>query len=347
MERTLSIGGRTISDDNPVFVIAEIGHNHQGDMETCERLFDAAARAGATAVKLQKRSNRSLYTQEFFDSHYSGPSSFGKTYGLHREFLEFDLAKYRHLKNYAEKLGLIFFSTAFDLESVDFLTEVGVPAIKIASGDLKSLPLLRYASKQKIPLILSTGGANFSDVELAMKNVNPANVGLLQCTAAYPAEPEDMDLLVISTFRESFRETVIGLSSHDRGIAFPVVAASLGARIIEKHFTLDRAMKGTDHAFSLEPTGMEKMIRDLGLIVRAMGDGVKKAHESEVKGIRKMGKMIVFAGPLKSGTVIAESDLRMKSPQEGLSPQAWDSIVGRKVAEDVVTDQPVSLQILD
>lgn len=343
MPRRLIVGGREISDDSQVFVIAEIGHNHQGNVELCERLFDAAARAGASAVKLQKRHNTSLYTADFFNSPYSGPSSFGSTYGTHREFLEFDLKAYRHLKNYAEKLGLIFFSTAFDLKSVDFLIDVGVPAIKIASGDLKSLPLLRYASSKQIPLIMSTGGADFSDVQKAMQNIDASNVGLLQCTAAYPAEPEDMDLKVIETYRNTFTNTVVGLSSHDRGIAFPVVAAALGARIIEKHFTIDRSMKGTDHAFSLEPSGMEKMVRDLRLVVRAMGDGVKKQHESEKSGIRKMGKMLVYSKTMKVGTQITESDLWMKSPQDGVSPQYWDYVVGKTLRCDVSVDQPVEL----
>jgi N-acetylneuraminate synthase/sialic acid synthase len=344
MPRQLLIGDREISDDSEVFVIAEIGHNHQGDLELCERLFDAAARAGANAVKLQKRDNTSLYTNDFFNSPYVGPTSFGSTYGTHREFLEFDLKAYKHLKKYAENLGLVFFSTAFDLKSVDFLMNVGVPVIKIASGDLKSLPLLRYASSKQIPLIISTGGADFSDVQLAMNNVTASNVGLLQCTAAYPAEPKDMDLRVIDTYRNSFTNTVIGLSSHDRGIAFPVVAAALGARIVEKHFTIDRSMKGTDHAFSLEPSGMEKMVRDLGLVVRAMGDGIKKLHESEHSGIRKMGKMLVYSREIKAGTRITEADLSMKSPQEGISPQSWDSVVGSTLKHAVSTDQPVELK---
>jgi sialic acid synthase len=335
MDRKLRVQDFEISDNSEVFTIAEIGHNHQGNIETCEQLFLAAAKSGATAVKLQKRDNRALFTDSFFDSPYNGPASFGPTYGLHREFLEFDLAQYKHLKKFAEGLGLIFFSTAFDFKSVDFLMEVGVPVIKIASGDLKSLPLLRYASKTKLPLILSTGGAEMADVRIALDNVSAKNVGLLQCTAAYPAEPEDMDLRVISTFRDTFPNTVVGLSSHDRGIAFPVVAAALGARIVEKHFTIDRSMQGTDHAFSLEPGGMEKMVRDMHLTLRALGDGNKKAHESEKKGLYKMGKSIVYARDLKLGTILTEDMLEIRSPLDGLNPQNWDAFIGKKLTLSV------------
>ena len=335
MDRKLRIQDVEISDSSDVFTIAEIGHNHQGSVETCEQLFLAAAKSGASAVKLQKRDNRTLFTDDFFDSPYSGPASFGPTYGLHREFLEFDLSQYKHLKMFAENLGLIFFSTAFDMKSVDFLVEVGVPAIKIASGDLKSLPLLRYATKAGVPLILSTGGADMADVRIAMENVNAERVGLLQCTAAYPAEPEDMDLRVISAFREAFPHTVVGLSSHDRGIAFPVVAAALGARIVEKHFTIDRSMQGTDHAFSLEPGGILIIVRDMLITLRAMGDGNKKAHESEKKGLYKMGKSIVYAKDLKSGTILSEDMLETRSPLDGLNPQHWDSFLGKKLICDV------------
>ena len=344
--RKLRIADYEICDDSTPFVIAEVGHNHQGSVEMCERIFDAAADAGAHSVKLQKRFNKTLYTPEFFDSPYQGPTSFGDTYGLHREALEFSMPEYKHLKDYAKKKNLIFFATAFDFKSVDFLEELGVPAIKIASGDLKSTPLIRYASKTGIPLILSTGGSTLVDVQKTIKEVNPRNVGILQCTAAYPAEAENMDLRVIETYRKNFPETVIGLSSHDRGIAFSTVAAALGARIIEKHFTLDRAMKGTDHAFSLEPTGMSKLVRDLALVVKALGDGEKKFYEVEKGGIRKMGKMLVYARALTSGHILQPEDLEIRSPLDGLSASNWDSVIGKRITKDVISLEKVSLEHL-
>jgi N-acetylneuraminate synthase/sialic acid synthase len=241
----------------------------------------------------------------------------------------------------AKELNLVFFATAFDFESADFLLELGVPAIKIASGDLKSAPLISYLAKSNIPLIISTGGANLEEISRAMSDVNPANAALLQCTAAYPAEPEEMDLLVIKQFREFFPETVIGLSSHDRGIAFPVVAFALGARIIEKHFTLDRSMKGTDHAFSLEPSGMQKMVRDLNLTKRAMGDGLKKIHAREREAVRKMGKMMVYSRDLEEGHEFTHGDFSLKSPRDGISPQEIDIIIGKKLIKNVTKNVTV------
>lgn len=331
-----------ISDDSEAFVIAEIGHNHQGNVELCEKFFQAAATSGASAVKLQKRFNKSLYTEDFFNSPYTGPTSFGETYGKHREFLEFDMKQYRHLKSVAKDLNLVFFATAFDFESADFLLELEVPVIKIASGDLKSAPLISYLAKSNTPLILSTGGASLDEIKRAMEDVNPAAVALLQCTAAYPAEPEEMDLLVINQFREVFPETVVGLSSHDRGIAFPVVAYALGARVIEKHFTLDRSMKGTDHAFSLEPSGMQKMVRDLNLTRRALGDGKKKIHEREKEAVRKMGKMLVYSKDINAGGVIEDISFSLKSPRDGISPQEFANLIGKRLKNDVKQNQVVN-----
>jgi len=345
--RVLQIADFEISDDSVPFVIAEVGHNHQGSIELCEKIFDAAANAGAHAVKLQKRFNKTLFTPDFFNSPYQGPTSFGDSYGLHREALEFDFNQYKHLKNYAESKGLIFFATAFDFKSVDFLQKLGVPALKLASGDLKSIPLIRYAQNTDLPLIISTGGSTWTDIDSAIASVIPKNVGILQCTAAYPAEAENMDLKVIESMRKRYPETVVGLSSHDRGIAFSVVAAALGARIIEKHFTLDRSMKGTDHAFSLEPTGMSKLVRDLALVVRAIGDGEKKFHDVEKNGIRKMGKMLIFSRALPSGHVLTEDDLEIRSPMEGVSAGAWDSVIGRRLLQEVQALEPLRIENLE
>jgi N-acetylneuraminate synthase/sialic acid synthase len=346
MARIFRIADFTISDESVPFVIAEVGHNHQGSVQLCENIFDAAADSGVNAVKLQKRFNRTLYTPDFFDSPYQGPTSFGSTYGLHREALEFGESEYRHLQKYADKKGLVFFATAFDFKSVDFLANLRVPAMKIASGDLRSIPLLRYAKRTGIPLIMSTGGSTILDIDQAMAEVDARSVGLLQCTAAYPAEAENMDLRVIETLRKRFPDTVIGLSSHDRGIAFSTVAAALGARIIEKHFTLDRSMKGTDHAFSLEPTGMSKLVRDLSLVVKALGDGEKKFYEVEKDGIRKMGKMLVYSQLLKTGHVISSVDLEIRSPHDGVSASVWDEVIGKRLNRDVAALEHLSLDHL-
>ena len=231
---------------------------------------------------------------------YDNENSFGLTYGEYREALEFDRAQYEEIQAYANELGIAFFATAFDMPSVDFLEALGVPAIKIASGGAGDIPLLEHAAKVGVPLIVSTGGAELDDVRRAHDAITAINpqLAILQCTAAYPPEFDELDLRVIETFRVAFPEVVIGFSSHDSGIAMALLAMRLGARIVEKHFTLNRAMKGTDHAFSLEPVGLRKMVRDLRRGRQALGDGVKTIYEDERKPVTKMGKKLVAAAAM-------------------------------------------------
>ena len=349
MHRELTIDGHRIADDSDCYVIAEIGHNHQGDLEKARQLFRSAHECGVQAVKLQKRDNRALYTAEMYDRPYEHENSFGRTYGEHREFLEFGRDEYVELQRYARELGLTFFATAFDIPSADFLADLDVPAYKLASGDLKNLPLLRHVAGFQKPVIFSTGGASMDDVRRAydaIATINP-RVGILQCTASYPTEPQHMNLRVLETFRNAFPDTVVGLSDHYNGIAMAVVAYMLGARIIEKHFTLNHTWKGTDHALSLEPIGMHKMIRDLQRARLALGDGTKSALPIEASALSKMGKKIVAARPLAAGHVLREDDLAMKSPGDGLPPTELDRIVGRKLRQALAPDAPLTLDILE
>jgi N-acetylneuraminate synthase/sialic acid synthase len=348
MARTLNIGSRAIGDHTPCYVIAEIGHNHQGSVEKARELFREAKQAGAHAVKLQKRDNRGLYTRAAFEKPYDNENSFGATYGEHREFLEFGREQYIELQAYAKELGVEFFSTAFDQASADFLEALNVPAYKIASGDLKSVPLLKHVASFGKPMIVSTGGAQLEDVQRAYDAILPINpqLSILQCTAGYPAATEELDLRVISTYRDRFPDAVIGFSSHDNGIVMPVAAYMLGARIIEKHFTLNRAMKGTDHAFSLEPVGLRKMVRDLDRTFKAMGDGTKKLYDSERAPIVKMGKSLVVARNLPSGHVLGPKDIVMKSPGGGIPPYELDSVIGRTTLKPLHEDDFLSFDVL-
>ena len=346
--RQLIIGDRIISDDSDAYVIAEIGHNHQGSLKTAKELFQAAAECGVDAGKLQKRDNRSLYTREMYDKPYDNENSFGATYGEHREALEFGKSEYEELQAESDRLQLAFFSTAFDMKSADFLAELNTPAYKIASGDLKNIPLLRHVAKIGKPMIVSTGGGTMEDVQRAYDTITPINprLCLMQCTCGYPAEFAELDLRVISTYREKFPEVVIGYSGHDNGIAMPLAAYMLGARIIEKHFTLNRAMKGTDHRFSLEPVGMKKMIRDLQRVRMALGDGRKKVYASEASPVLKMGKKLVAARDLPAGHVLTAADVAIKSPGDGLPPYYLDQIIGQALSRDVRADQSLTLELV-
>jgi N-acetylneuraminate synthase/sialic acid synthase len=345
---TLRIGRHEIGDHTPCYVIAEIGHNHQGSLQKARELFREAKLAGAHAVKLQKRDNPGLYTRAAYDKPYDNENSFGATYGEHREFLEFGRKEYQELQQYARELDVDFFATAFDVASADFLAALDVPAYKIASGDLKSTPLLQHVASFGKPLILSTGGALVDDVQRAYDTIMPINpqLAILQCTAGYPAAFEELDLRVVDQYRARFPGAVIGYSGHDNGIAMPVAAYVLGARIVEKHFTLNRAMKGTDHAFSLEPVGLRKMVRDLERTYRALGDGVKKIYESEKAPIIKMGKSLVVARDLPAGHVLGPRDIVMKSPAGGIPPYELDRVLGRATLKPLYADDFLSFEVL-
>lgn len=348
MAGTMKIGTHEIGDSTQCYVIAEIGHNHQGSLERARELFREAKLAGAHAVKLQKRHNRGLYTRAAYDKPYDNENSFGATYGEHREFLEFEREQYTELQKFARELGVDFFSTAFDLHSADFLHALDVPAYKIASGDLKSTPLLRHVARMGKPMIVSTGGALLEDVKRAYDTIMPINpqLAILQCTAGYPAAFEELDLRVIDTYRKEFPDAVIGFSSHDNGIAMPVAAYMLGARIVEKHFTLNRAMKGTDHAFSLEPVGLRKMVRDLDRTFKAMGNGEKKIYESEKAPIIKMGKSLVVARDLPGGHVLTAADIVMKSPGGGIPPYELENVLGMVTTRALHEDDFLSHDVL-
>jgi sialic acid synthase len=348
MSRDVSINGRVINDNSDCYVIAEIGNNHQGSVEVAKKMFLVAKEAGADAVKLQTRNNKELYTKEFFNKPYNSENAFGSTYGLHREALEMKMEGYVELQKYAKEIGITFFSTAFDIPSADLLEELDMPAYKIASGDLRSLPLLRHVAKFGKPMIVSTGGGTIEDAKRAYDAIMPINPNLiiLQCTAAYPCPYEMLDLNVIKTYRESFPKAVVGLSSHDNGIAMPVVAYTLGARVVEKHFTLDRAMKGTDHAFSLEPVGLRKLVRDLKRTRVALGDGVKKVYPTEKDPLMKMGKKIVTTRALPKGHILTEEDLTIKCPADGLAPFHWDAVVGQALATDVPEEFSIKMESL-
>jgi sialic acid synthase len=348
MTRKLTIDTFRIANDSDCFVIAEIGNNHQGDLQKAMDLFKAAKECGVDAVKLQKRDNKSLLTRAAYDKPYENENSFGATYGEHREALEFGRHEYVELQKYAKELGLIFFSTAFDFHSADFLAELDMPLYKVASGDLKNIPLLKHIAKIGKPMIISTGGGTMEDVQRAYNAIMPINkqLAILQCTASYPAEPQDLNLRVITTYRDKFPDVVIGLSDHENGIAMAVAAYVLGSRMVEQHFTLNHTWKGTDHAFSLEPIGMRKLVRDLRRVKLALGDGEKKIYPSEVNPIHKMGKKLVAARDLKAGQVLTREDIAIKSPSDGIPPYELDNVIGKTLVKDLLEDDNFAFEDL-
>ena len=348
MARELTIGSARIHDAGDCYVIAEIGHNHQGSLDKARELFRAARDCGVDAVKLQKRHNRTLYTRAMYDSPYDNENSFGSTYGEHREALELGWEAYVELRRCACEIGVAFFATAFDFESADFLAKLDLPAYKVASGDVTNIPLVTHLAKFGKPLIVSTGGASMDDVQRVYDTVMPINpqLCLLQCTASYPTEPEDMHLRVIATFRDRYPDVVVGLSDHQNGIAMADAAYILGARVIEKHFTLSRASKGTDHAYSLEPVGMRKLVRDLRRLRVALGSATKQALPLEKKPLYKMGKKLVAAHELAAGHVLTATDVAIKSPNDGLAPYELPAVIGRALRRPLDEDDTIRYEDL-
>jgi N-acetylneuraminate synthase/sialic acid synthase len=287
----LTIGTRRISDNDPAYVCAELGSNHQGVVKVACQLIEAAAACGVSGVKLQKRAVDSLYTTTMLQTPYTHAHSFGPTYGAHRKALELNESAYISCRTIARSCGVDLFATAFDEPSVDFLLKIGVPAIKVASGGLTDAPLLDCVARGGVPIVLSTGAGVDAEIDRAVQILtrHTTQIALLHCTAAYPVRDwGELNLRCITTLRERYPDLVIGWSGHVSGIATAVAAYVLGARMIECHFTTNRANKGTDHAFSLEPVGLRKLVRDLERTRVAMGDGVKVIYESEKAPIAKM-----------------------------------------------------------
>jgi len=346
---TIQLGKYSISDDSPCFVIAEIGHNHQGQLDLAMKMVDAAAQSGASAVKFQKRSNADLFTREAYNRPYESENSFGKTYGEHREVLEFGESEYKALKAHAEGLGMIFFATPFDIKSVEFLEKIGVPAYKIASACITDIPLIEHVAKKGKPVFLSVGTATMEDVDRAYKCVkeHKAPLCILHCVAAYPMmDYREANLNVVKTLRERYPDAIVGFSSHESGIVLPVVAYMLGARVVEKHFTLNRAMKGTDQKYSLEPQGLTKMVRDLNRVREALGDGKKVIQPSELDAKKKMGKSIFAKTRIPKDAVVSPEMVTFKSPGTGIPPYLVDDVLGRAAKQDIAPDVPLDYSLL-
>ncbi len=346
--RSIKISEFNISDESLPFFISEVGSNHQGDTELCKELILASKESGASAVKLQKRDNKNFYSKKLYNEPYNNPNSFAETYGLHRDYLDLKLDQWKELIEFSNENDIILFSTAFDIESANFLEELNMPLYKIPSGGLKNIPLIKHVASFNKPFIVSTGGGTIEDVQRVVEATKDfkENLVLLQCTAGYPVAWEDLNLNVIKTYRDLFPDNVVGLSSHDNGIAMTLAAYLLGARVIEKHFTLNRANKGTDNAFSLEPQGFKKMIRDISRAQVALGDGIKKTYPSEQNPLRKMATSIRASKNLNSNHEIGKEDIVFRAPNDGLDPYNFEKVIGKKLNKSLKEDDLITFDDL-
>lgn len=335
----IQIGSRRVGDGQPCFVIAEGGVNHNGSPELADQLVRIAADARADAVKFQKRSIPDILTQEALDAPYVKPTSLGATYGEHRRKLELSESTWRSLQSLAGSLGLAFIGSAWDRRSADFLEELDTPAFKVASADLTNLHLLEHIARKGRPMIVSTGMSSLEEVDEAVNCVlrHTDKLVLLQCTSTYPAEFEDINLRVMDTYRQRYG-VLVGYSGHERGIAVAAAAAAIGACVIEKHFTIDRTLPGPDHAASLEPVGLAKLVRDIRHIEAALGDGQKRVLPAEEPVRTRLAKSLVAACDIPAGAVIEPHMLTVKGPGHGIPANNLAGIVGRVAGIDVRAD---------
>jgi len=246
------------------------------------------------------------------------------------------------LQEDAASLGVVLFSTPFDIQALEFLESIAMPCFKVASGCAKDVQLLRAMAKIGKPVFLSTGGCDLEDVKRAVRELGDCPLVVMQCTAAYPAAAEDMQLRVIETYGKEFPHAALGLSDHYHTIVFGPVAYALGARVFEKHFTLDRAAKGTDHGFSLEPPGLRKYVRDVRRTASALGDGRKRPLDSEGQPLLKMAKGLYALRPIEAGEEINAGNVAPKSPAEGMSAWKWDRAIGKHALRPFGQDEPLS-----
>lgn len=320
---------------DPFFLIAEIGNNHQGDILLAKRMILEASRSGVHAVKFQKRDNTSMYAENLATQVYDNPNSFGKTYLEHRCAVELEIDDFRGLKSYAEELGVIFFATPFDPRSAVECVELDLELYKVASADLHNYPLIDILVQTGKPVIISSGGASYSDLDWLYSRYGGLDISLLHCTAAYPAPISSMNLNAISEMIQRYPKFTIGLSDHENGIDAAQIAYMLGSRVFEKHFTIDRSLKGTDHSFSLEPAGMTKLARNLRRIPLMLGTASKLEQEIEKSALFKMKKSIYIGTNIPKGSQITLGDLMFKCPGDGITLEELKNIEGSIATRDL------------
>ncbi|PWB52452.1 MAG: pseudaminic acid synthase [Candidatus Methanoperedenaceae archaeon] len=349
MNMKLEIGNRYIGNDNPVFIIAELSANHLQDFDLAAKTITAMKEAGADAVKLQTYTPDTLTID--CDNEYfrikQGTLWNGRTlYQLYKEaYTPWEWQP--ELKKFAEDLGLIFFSSPFDKTSVDFLERMNVPAYKVASFEITDIPLIEYIASRGKPVIISTGIATLSDIEEAVnacKRAGNNQIALLKCTSEYPALLEDVNVRTIPNLKETFN-VVVGLSDHTLGIEVPLAAVSLGARIIEKHFTIDRELGGPDSAFSLEPAEFREMVTSIRNVEKALGE-IKYELSDRIVKSRDFSRSLFVVTDMKAEDIFTEINIKSIRPGFGLHPKYLRKIMGKKAIVDIKKGTPLDWNLI-
>lgn len=331
---------------NKTYIIAEAGVNHNGRLDLALKLCDAAKECGVDAIKFQ------TWKTELIIAEGTKMAEYQKN-NLNTEESQFEMLKklelsydqFTTIKEYCNKIGIQFLSTADETESLDFLCELGIPFIKLGSGDINNVPYLRYVAGKGIPVILSTGMSSMKDVVLAydtLKEAGADDITVLHCTTNYPCPMNEVNLRSMITIKDTLKCRV-GYSDHTMGTEVPVAAVALGAEVIEKHFTLDRNMEGPDHPASLEPHELKEMVRQIRNIETALGNGIKEPNESERKISSVVLKKILAKKKIRKGEILSADNLTIKRAESGVSAEYWDLIVDTEARYDYNIDEPIRL----
>jgi len=334
------------------YIIGEIGQNHNGSMDIAKLIIDLVSRPvkeelfnldlrPMDAIKLTKRDLKEEFSVSQMNKIYDNPNSFGQTYGLHRQFLELDDEEHYEIYKYTKSKGLDFIVTICAIGAMSLLKLFTPDYLKVASRDLTNLPLLKAFAETKIPVIISTGMAGKKELDEALTIFSKvhSNVSILHCVSEYPSHPNNVNLNTITYLLENYSDYVIGYSDHTIGISAPVAAVAMGARIIEKHVTIDRKMKGTDQAGSLGPDGVNRMIRDIRITEMSMGIKDIFISDSVVESKIKLERSIATNRDIKAGEIITENDIHLLSPGNGYKWSEKDKIIGKRIIKDISKDE--------
>jgi N,N'-diacetyllegionaminate synthase len=334
--KTFEFCGRHLGQGQPAFLVAEVGFNHNGDVELAKRMIASAAENGADAVKLQ-----TFIAKEMISNSLMGddPDNPGNEIPFYEFFQRYELSRcdYEILFAHAKKLNIPLFSTPFDEGSLEMLVELGMPAIKIASPDLTHLPFLKKVEKMGLPIVLSTGMGDEEEISQALEILH-TNVILLHCVSNYPSQYEEMNLHCMETMRSKFNVPV-GLSDHTLDNLSAIVAASLGAVFIEKHFTVDRKLPGVDQSISIEPQELKKLKAELISVNQILGDDKKQIQPSEIPVKQSARRSLVARIDISAGTLLTEEMIACKRPGTGISPAELNNVLGKPCKNDISAEQ--------
>ena len=347
---TITVKGSRIGGDAPAFIIAEAACNHMCQMDMAEKMIELAAEAGVNAIKFQTYKAERLVTKEAM-TYWAGKQISQTEY--YSKLDKFGVKEYAHLFEYAEKKGVIAFSTPFDLDSASMLHELGMPLFKVASCDLPDKRLLRHIASFNKPIILSTGGSMPEEIDEAIATIYATGnyqLILLVCTLSYPARNEDANLRRIQSFKERYPDVIIGLSDHtepDQNMVIPAIAVALGAKVIEKHYTLDRSLTGSGHAFSATPDDLRKMVENIRITEQVLGSSKMTVYQAEEAARRNARRSLTAERYIKKGEVITSDLVGIKRPGTGIPANLIDKVIGRVAKRDIRKDEPFSLDQLE